>query len=207
MFCTRCGLRVEEGVRFCKNCGQEVGSPAPAAPFGENAALQPSAVTAPVSAPLPYAGFWIRFVALLIDGLILGIPFMFVVIVAMFFWGGFGLMMHRNPVDPRVAAAFLGPLILGYFFAMLIFLALEWLYFAGMESSERQATFGKAAMSLRVTDLDGRRLSFAHATGRFFAKIVSGLIPFAIGYIMAGFTAKKQALHDIIAGTLILRKP
>jgi len=139
--------------------------------------------------------------------LILGIPFMFVVIVAMFFLGGFGLMMHRNPVDPRAAAAFLAPLILGYFFAMLIFLALEWLYFAGMESSERQATFGKAAMSLRVTDLEGRRLSFGHATGRFFAKIVSGLIPFAIGYIMAGFTAKKQALHDIIAGTLIFRKP
>jgi uncharacterized RDD family membrane protein YckC len=207
MFCTRCGLRIEEGVRFCKNCGQEVGSPAPAALPAENAAHQPSAVIAPTSAPLPYAGFWIRFVALLIDGLILGIPFMFLVIVAMFFLGGFGLMMHRNPVDPRVAAAFLGPLILGYFFAMLIFLALEWLYFAGMESSERQATFGKAAVSLRVTDLEGRRLSFGHATGRFFAKIVSGLIPFAIGYIMAGFTAKKQALHDIIAGTLILRKP
>jgi len=162
-------------------------------------------VTVPVS--LPYAGFWLRFVALLIDGLILGIPFMFVVIVAMFFLGGFGLMMHRNPVDPRVAAAVVGPLIVGYFFAMLIFLGLEWLYFAGMESSERQATFGKAAVSLRVTDLDGGRLSFGHATGRFFAKIVSGLIPFAIGYIMAGFTAKKQALHDIIAGTLVLRKP
>ena len=89
---------------------------------------------------------------------------------------------------------------------MLIFLGLQWLYFAGMESSERQATFGKAAMSLRVTDLEGRRLSFGHATGRFFAKIVSGLIPFAIGYIMAGFTEKKQALHDMIAGTLVLRK-
>src|ERR1700687_4162463 len=119
MFCTRCGLRVEEGVRFCKNCGQEVGAPAPIA---ENAPAQPTAVVAPVSAPLPYAGFWIRFVALLIDGLILGIPFMFVVIVAMFLLGGFGLMMHRNPVDPRVAAALIGPLILGYFFAMLIFL-------------------------------------------------------------------------------------
>src|ERR1700681_915252 len=201
MFCTRCGLRVEEGVRFCKNCGQEVGAPAPSAPIAESAPAQSTAVGAPVCVTLPYAGFWVRFVALLIDGLILGIPFMLVVIVAMFLLGGFGLMMHRNPVDPRVAAALVGPLIIGYFFAMLIFLGLEWLYFAGMESSQRQATFGKAAMSLRVTDLEGRRLSFGQATGRFFAKIVSGLIPFAIGYIMAGFTEKKQALHDMIAGT------
>ena len=207
MFCTRCGLRVEEGVRFCKNCGQEVGALPPADSMAMPATTSSVVVTVPVSVPFPYAGFWLRFVALLIDGLILGIPFMFVVIVAMFFLGGFGLMMHRNPVDPRVAAAVVGPLIVGYFFAMLIFLGLEWLYFAGMESSERQATFGKAAVSLRVTDLDGGRLSFGHATGRFFAKIVSGLIPFAIGYIMAGFTAKKQALHDIIAGTLVLRKP
>ena len=207
MFCTRCGLRVEEGVRFCKNCGQEVGALPPADSIAVPATTSSVVVGAPVSVSLPYAGFWLRVVALLIDGLILGIPFMFVVIVAIFFLGGFGLMMHRNPVDPRVAAAVVGPLIFGYFFAMLIFLGLEWLYFAGMESSERQATFGKAAMSLRVTDLDGGRLSFGHATGRFFAKIVSGLIPFAIGYIMAGFTAKKQALHDIIAGTLVLRKP
>ena len=207
MFCTRCGLRVEEGVRFCSSCGQEVGALAPAEPVAMTEPPSSMPVNAPVSVLLPYAGFWLRFVALLIDGLILGIPFMFVVIVAMFLLGGFGLMMHRNAVDPRAAAAVVGPLILGYFFAMLIFLGLEWLYFAGMESSERQATFGKAAMSLRVTDLEGGRLSFGHATGRFFAKIVSGLIPFAIGYIMAGFTAKKQALHDIIAGTLVLRKP
>ena len=89
---------------------------------------------------------------------------------------------------------------------MLFFWGLGWLYFAGMESSERQATFGKSVVSLRVTDLEGRRLSFKHATGRFFAKIVSGLIPLAIGYIMAGFTEKKQALHDMIAGTLVLQR-
>jgi uncharacterized RDD family membrane protein YckC len=89
---------------------------------------------------------------------------------------------------------------------MAVFLILMWLYFAGMESSARQATFGKSVMSLRVTNYEGQRISFGHATGRFFSKIVSGLIPFAIGYIMAGFTEKKQALHDLIAGTLVLRK-
>jgi uncharacterized RDD family membrane protein YckC len=74
-----------------------------------------------------------------------------------------------------------------------------------MESSARQATLGKSVMSLRVTNGEGQRLSFGHSSGRFFAKIISGMIPFAIGYIMAGFTAKKQALHDLIAGTLVLK--
>jgi uncharacterized RDD family membrane protein YckC len=206
MFCSRCGLRVDEGGRFCQACGQEVAGSAPAAPLAASATPPPTAVSAPVSAPLPYAGFWIRLAAYFIDGVILGIPFGLLVIILMFLLGGFGLMMRRNPVDPRAAAALAGPLILGLLLGMLFFVGLQWLYFAGMESSERQATFGKAAMSLRVGDLEGRRLSFAHATGRFFAKIVSGLIPLGIGYIMAGFTEKKQALHDMIAGTLVLRK-
>jgi uncharacterized RDD family membrane protein YckC len=206
MFCSRCGLRVDEGGRFCQACGQEVAGSAPAARLAASATPPPTAVSAPVSAPLPYAGFWIRLAAYFIDGVILGIPFGLLVIILMFLLGGFGLMMRRNPVDPRAAAALAGPLILGLLLGMLFFVGLQWLYFAGMESSERQATFGKAAMSLRVGDLEGRRLSFAHATGRFFAKIVSGLIPLGIGYIMAGFTEKKQALHDMIAGTLVLRK-
>jgi len=96
-------------------------------------------------------------------------------------------------------------MFLGFVFAFGLFVIVQWLYFAGMESSTRQATFGKAAMSLRVTDGNGQPLTFGHATGRFFAKIVSGMIPLAIGYIMAGFTAKKQALHDMIASTLVLR--
>jgi uncharacterized RDD family membrane protein YckC len=74
-----------------------------------------------------------------------------------------------------------------------------------MESSARQATLGKMALSLRVTDTNGARLTFGHATGRHFAKIVTGFIPLGIGWMMAGFTAKKQALHDMIAGTLVYR--
>jgi uncharacterized RDD family membrane protein YckC len=99
----------------------------------------------------------------------------------------------------------LAPLFLMFWLALLISVVIQWLYFAGMESSARQATIGKSAMSLRVTNYEGRRISFGHATGRFFAKIVSGLIPLGIGYIMAGFTEKKQALHDMIAATLVLR--
>lgn len=196
MFCSRCGLRLEEGARFCSACGQEVGFlPLPA----------PMAAGVPVHARLPYAGFWLRAAAYFIDGLILGIPFSLVMIILIFLLGGFHLMMRRSPLDPR-DVAFAGPLILTFLFAMIIFVGLQWMYFAGMESSSRQATFGKATMSLRVTDLDGRQLTFGRATGRFFAKIVSGMIPLAIGYLLAGFTEKKQALHDMIAGTLVLRK-
>jgi len=81
-----------------------------------------------------------------------------------------------------------------------------WLYYAWMESSSWQGTLGKKALGLIVTDLEGRRVTFGRATGRYFSKMITGLIPLAIGYIMAGFTAKKQAIHDMIAGCLVLRK-
>jgi uncharacterized RDD family membrane protein YckC len=80
-----------------------------------------------------------------------------------------------------------------------------WLYFALQESSAAQATLGKRLLGIRVTDTLGNRLTFGRATGRHFGKIVSGLI-LGIGYIMAGFTEKKQALHDIMAETLVTRK-
>ena len=78
------------------------------------------------------------------------------------------------------------------------------LYFALLESSERGATVGKMAMGLRVVTSDGQRLSFMNATGRYFAKILSFLI-LCIGFIMVAFTDKKRGLHDIIAGTLVIK--
>jgi len=204
MFCTRCGVQVVEGHRFCQACGQEVGAALTAAPAAASAPPPPIAVGAPVSAPLPYAGFWERVAAYFIDGLILGVPFGIVVLALIFTFGGFGMMLHRAPVD--AGAAFIAPMFLMFFLGMLFFVLLQWLYFAGLESSERQATIGKSVMSLRVTNLEGKRLSFGHAAGRFFAKIVSGMVPLAIGYIMAALTEKKQALHDLIAGTLVLKR-
>lgn len=79
-----------------------------------------------------------------------------------------------------------------------------WLYFALMESSERGATLGKMALGLRVVTSDGQRLSFLNATGRYFAKIISAIILF-IGFIMIGFTDRKRGLHDMIAGTLVIK--
>jgi uncharacterized RDD family membrane protein YckC len=196
MFCSRCGIQVVEGKRFCQACGQEVGAAVISTAAIAGAIPTPIAGTGRISGPLPYSGFWARLVAYLIDGLILGIPFGFVALFIIMS-GVLGVTLHRKSVDPREAAALLGPMFLLFFLAFLVLVAVQWLYFAILESSE---------MSLRVTNYDGQRISFGHATGRFFAKIVSGMVPFAIGYIMAGFTEKKQALHDLIAGTLVLRK-
>lgn len=80
----------------------------------------------------------------------------------------------------------------------------EWLYFAIMESSTHQGTLGKIALGIKVTDIQGNRISFARATGRYFGKILSGLV-LMIGFIMAGFTEKKQALHDILADCLVIK--
>ena len=78
------------------------------------------------------------------------------------------------------------------------------LYFVLMESSAKQATLGKMALGLVVVDVDGNRISFLRALGRYFAKILSGII-LLIGYIMVGFTERKQGLHDMIASTLVVK--
>src|SRR6202158_422378 len=110
MFCSRCGIRVEEGNRFCQACGQEVGAAVSVAPAAANALPPPMAASARVAAPQPYAGFWERFAAYLIDGLILAIPFWLAVAAFIFMFGGLGILIHRIPVDshptdPREAMA------------------------------------------------------------------------------------------------------
>ncbi|GEQ96830.1 hypothetical protein JCM17844_04670 [Iodidimonas gelatinilytica] len=74
-----------------------------------------------------------------------------------------------------------------------------------MESSEKQATLGKAAIGIKVTDMNGQRISFLRATGRHFGKILSTII-LLIGYVMILFTKRKQGLHDMIAGCLVLKE-
>lgn len=100
-----------------------------------------------------------------------------------------------------ILSAGLAGLVVGYI-AVLI---LGWLYYALMESSSRQATLGKMALGIIVTDTEGQRVSFAKATGRHFGKIVSGIILY-IGFIMIAFTEKKQGLHDIMANCLVVIK-
>ena len=107
-----------------------------------------------------------------------------------------------NGDNPAIPVAFISTIV----FLLVVILLLAWIYEAGMEGSKHQATLGKMALGLFVTDLQGRPLSFAHASGRFFAGAITRLIPFGIGYALAGFTEKKQALHDMIASCLVLRR-
>jgi uncharacterized RDD family membrane protein YckC len=144
-----------------------------------------------------YAGFWLRFLAALIDGVVLfaAMIFLFLLFVA-FTRGRFGAMSRTS------ATRLIFELLL--IFRIVGFVGM-WLYFALMESSSWQATLGKRAAGIYVTDMEGRRISFGRATGRHFAKLVSNFTVF-VGYIIAGFSEKKQALHDMIASCLVQRK-
>ena len=88
---------------------------------------------------------------------------------------------------------------------LVVLLNLYWLYFAFLESSPTQATLGKMIVGIVVTDLNGNRVSFSTASGRYWSKIASGAT-LLFGFLMTGFTRKKQALHDIMAGCLVLKK-
>ena len=88
--------------------------------------------------------------------------------------------------------------------ANTISIAIGWGYYAGMESSIKQATLGKMVMGIVVTGIDGERITFMRATGRYFAKILSGVL-LLIGYLMVLWTARKQGLHDKLAGTLVVK--
>lgn len=81
----------------------------------------------------------------------------------------------------------------------------SWIYFAAFESSESQATPGKKALGIKVTDLNGKKISFGRASGRFFAKYLSAAL-LCVGFIMIAFTKRKQGLHDIIAGCLVVNR-
>jgi uncharacterized RDD family membrane protein YckC len=155
-----------------------VGAPTPAA----------AAPTASGSkAPTNYAGFWLRGAALLIDGvvlMVLGGSFGFV--------AGFGMGLAGYGDDEKLLQA------VGFGLGLII----QWAYYVFMESSNKMATVGKSLLGLIVTDMDGRKIGFGRANGRFFGKYLSAFT-FGIGLIMAGFTQKKQTLHDMITSTLV----
>ncbi len=161
--CISCGRSNAEIARFCQVCGT---------PIPETVSPAPVPQPAVGAVGIRYAGFWIRFVAVIIDSVFVG------------------LLMG-------VVALISGP---GFPLGLIV----PWLYEALMLSSEPQATLGKMALGITVTDVYGQRLTFGRATGRHFAKFLSAFL-FGIGFIMAAFTARKQALHDLIAGTVALR--
>lgn len=166
-----------------------------------NTWTDPTDTTPTSSAPdVVHAGFFKRWAALFLDQLILGVAYYAVVLVVFLLvaaiTGISGLATFDSDEPPAwVILAYLGTLA-GYYIA-------AGLYYTLMESSSRQATVGKMALGIKVVDRKGQRLSFAHAVGRWLAASLS-YITLYIGFLMAAFTAEKQALHDMLAGTFVV---
>lgn len=219
MFCSKCGTAVPAGAAFCSACGQSTGGsvavqtqPGPVQPEPgvqlQLGALPPQPARPVAVGGFLYAGFWLRVVAAVIDNLILGVPMGFLFLLL--FAGSMPMLMRGaqegNPMGtmmvflPRFAT-------LG-----VIWIVGRWLYWSLMEASEWQATLGKKALGLYVTDLEGRRATFGRTTARFWAGRGISVVPslgglyYAIDCIMVAFTEQKQAIHDSIANCLVLRK-
>lgn len=192
MFCTKCGASLAEDAKFCPHCG----TPAGAAP-----------APVPIAEPkrYHYAGFWIRFLAHFIDQVVISVvSFVFVVMGIVLSFGSISSLSDLEDLEDAEPAMILG-ILGGWLVLVMLFSIAQWLYFAFMESSASRGTLGKMALGLQVIDHKGETITFARATGRYFAKTLSGLI-LMVGYIMAGFTAKKQALHDMLADTYVVRQ-
>lgn len=163
-----------------------------APPSGWNMPQTKLASTMEFETELAYAGFWRRVAARFIDTIITNICFAVIVFI-------FGIIMAAGGTDdPDVLK--IRVLLLGS-----IFIVVGWMYYAVMESSPAQGTLGKMALGIKVTDLDGKRVGFGKATGRHFGTIISGLLLLS-GFIMVAFTDKKQGLHDMMAGCLVVNR-
>jgi uncharacterized RDD family membrane protein YckC len=191
--CPQCGGMVPSHLDACQTCGHVLASAPGLASASTPTVSQLGATRAENAAtaypptpweprggwlesrarPRHFAGFWIRVLAYLIDGLILLVPA--------------SLLRYQ----------------LGNGGALLA-LVVDWIYFAGLESSSSRATLGKMIVGVAVSDQNGNQISFGRATGRYFAKIISA-ITFGIGYLMVAWTDRKRGLHDMIAGTVVVR--
>jgi uncharacterized RDD family membrane protein YckC len=216
VYCSKCGTALTESAGYCSSCGAPVASATPAPQAALDSAERMEAPHVPSSsiarATAAYAGFWLRLIALVIDSILLFIPF---TVIVSFLAVAMGLSAAVQEIQPgesfEALTALLGSgFILG---VLLIMIVGSGLYFTILECSPLQGSLGKKILGLYVTDAGGNRISFARASGRFFAgKFVAlgvpglGILYYILSCIIAGFTQKKQALHDIIADCLVMRK-
>lgn len=189
MHCPKCGTVMSDEAFTCSNCGY----------LTDIAVAANLMDSEPHERVIPYyAEFWKRFLALMLDlsFLIIGwLAFLGII------YGAMALVFFIGQKSIYIST--LRPFIAG--FGIILLAVAHWFYFTVMESSFRQATFGKQILKIMVTDLKERRITLGKANLRYFSKIISMVLLFA-GFIIAGFTSKRQALHDKIARTLVLNK-
>jgi uncharacterized RDD family membrane protein YckC len=190
-YCRYCGAAQSGAAVYCSTCGQPV-APGAVDPFATDPALAPIGPVPAVAGSRPTeATFGRRLAAGLLDIVIAGVA-LFAALVAA---GGILTLIQGDVLDPAGAIA-----------SISTELIVPWLYFAIQERSKAQATFGKRAFGLQVETLSGERLSFARATGRWWAKWLT-LLTFGVGFLMVTWTDRHQALHDFVAGTVVRRRP
>jgi len=204
VFCSKCGAQNFATAQSCQKCGGglSVGlAPMPRAVPAQAYATAPAVAYAAVPTSR-YGGFWLRLLAHLIDHVILGAiaaPLFFMLVLPSIVRVINEAERNREP-SPELIIAIVSSV---FIYIVLAFVG-QWLYEALLTSSSWQATLGKRVLQLKVTDEFGNRIGFGRATGRFFAKIVSSMF-FCIGFIMVGLTDRKRGLHDMLAGTLVMK--
>jgi uncharacterized RDD family membrane protein YckC len=202
------------------NLGREAnialsGAASPGASSTLSSGTNPYAVAEPVSPYAPpeaalrhdsnyssevvYAGFWKRYAALFIDTFVVGIAY-YIVLIAMMLLV-FGTAGLSGAGSDAMGAGLAAMLIVVY----VLYPVISSLYYVGFESSSLQATLGKLAVGIKVTDDSGHRLGRGNALGRWASHLLC-YFTLHIGYIIAGFTDRKRGLHDMVAGTLVVDK-
>ncbi len=191
--CASCGSERLADGRVCLFCGDLLSDPASKTVSSHLPRLSVSNISSDVE----YAGFWLRFLAGIVDIVLEALGALLITLAINFILQRFG---HAFGIDRWNAKVFAG-------FAYIPILAVgSWIYCALMESSSWQATVGKRVLGLQVTTGDGERLSFGTATARHFMKFLS-LFCLMIGFLMSGWTKRRQALHDIPCDTVVIRAP
>ena len=202
IFCSKCGTQNSAAAQACQNCGVTLSNnlaPSQAAAPARAYAAAPPVAYAP---PSIYGGFWIRFLAHLIDHVILGAvaaPLFFITVLPSIIRIARQAERDQEPSPEMIIA-----IVSSVFVYIAVAFVGQWLYEALLTSSSWQGTIGKRVLRLKVVDEAGNRISFGRSTGRFFAKILSSMF-FCIGFIMIGFTERKTGLHDMLAGTKVMK--
>ncbi len=195
--CASCGSTRQAYGRYCLFCGDVLSEPTSKVVVSAESATPSQAPGNLSSAPIEYGGFWRRTWAGTIDVALEATVALVVTYAVDKVLGRIGQALGYERWMSKMAAGF----------AYILVLSIgAWLYCAFSESSPRQATIGKRIMGLRVVNADGSRISFGEATVRHFMKFLS-LFTAGVGFMMAGWTKRHQALHDIPCDCIVVRSP